>query len=181
MSTLKTRLKIRDVPSPHQRSRRAKEVDLIVVHHITCPPGCFGTGDIDELFLGRLDCSKHPAYRDVEGKELSAHFLIDRKGKITRFVDTDRTAYHAGKSSWRGRGRCNDYSVGIELEGDERHIFTGRQYHNLARLCRDLMRAYPAVTPERIVGHSDIAPGRKTDPGPRFDWKRFRGLLRSGK
>jgi AmpD protein len=122
-----------------------------------------GTEDIEDLFLGRLDCSKHPAYRDVEGKELSAHFLVNRRGQITQFVDTDRAAYHAGRSSWQGRGGCNDYSVGIELEGDERHIFTGRQYHNL----------------ERIVGHSDIAPGRKTDPGPQFDWKRFRKLLKS--
>lgn len=178
MKTFKTRLKIRSLPSPHERSRRGRKVDFIVVHYITCPPGCFGTGDIEDLFLGRLDCSKHPTYREVEGKELSAHFLIDRRGRISQFVDTDRSAYHAGKSTFKGRGSCNDYSVGIELEGDGRHIFTGRQYHTLARLCRDLMKAYPAVTARRIVGHSDIAPGRKHDPGPQFDWRRFRKLLR---
>lgn len=177
MNTLRTRLKIRSLPSPHERRRRSRHVDLIVIHYITCPPGCFGTGDIEDLFLGRLDCSKHPAYREVEGKELSAHFLIDRKGRVTQFVDTDRAAYHAGKSSWEGRGGCNDYSVGIELEGDQRHIFTARQYYSLARLCRDLMKAYPAIRRSRIVGHSDVAPGRKDDPGPKFDWRRFRKLL----
>jgi len=181
MKTFKTRLKIRPLPSPHERPRRGREVDMIVVHYITCPPGCFGTGDIEDLFLGRLDWTRHPAYREVKGKELSAHFLINRRGQITQFVDTERVAYHAGKSTWEGKKGCNEFSVGIELEGDEEHIFTGRQYHSLARLCRDLMRAYPAITPKRIVGHSDIAPGRKHDPGPRFDWKRLRGLLRSGK
>lgn len=178
MEPLRTRLKIRELASPHHRSRRGRQVDLIVVHSITCPPGTFGTGDIEELFLGSLDCSKHPAYRDVEGKELSAHFLIDRRGRITQFVQTSRAAFHAGRSSWKRRGECNDFSVGIELEGDDKHAFTGRQYHSLARLCRDLMKAYPAVTPRRIVAHSDVAPGRKTDPGPTFDWKRFRELLR---
>lgn len=178
MKTLKTRLKIRELPSPHHRSRRGRPVDLIVVHHITCPPGCFGTRDIEDLFLGTLDCGKHPSYRDVEGKELSAHFLIDRRGRVTQFVDTERSAYHAGRSRWEGRGGCNDFSVGIELEGDGEHIFTGRQYHSLARLCRDLMKIYPDLTPKRIVGHSDIAPGRKADPGPRFDWRRFRMLLK---
>jgi AmpD protein len=178
MEPLRTRLKIRELASPHHRSRRGRRVDLIVVHSITCPPGTFGTGDIEELFLGTLDCSKHPAYRDVEGKELSAHFLVDRRGRITQFVSTGRAAYHAGRSSWQGRGGCNDFSIGVELEGDARHVFTGRQYHSLARLCRDLMKVCPAVTPEWIVGHSDVAPGRKTDPGPMFDWKRFRKLLR---
>ena len=177
MQPLKTRLKVRQLPSPHHRSRRGRSVDLIVVHHITCPPGFFGTGDIERLFLGTLDCRKHPAYRDVGGKELSAHFLIDRRGRITQFVDTGRCAYHAGKSRWEGRSGCNDFSVGIELEGDSSHIFTSRQYCSLARLCRDLMKAHSGITPKRIVGHSDIAPGRKADPGPRFDWRRFRKIL----
>lgn len=178
METLRTRLKIGELASPHHRSRKGRSVDLVVVHSITCPPGTFGTSDIKELFLGTLDCSKHPSYRHVEGKELSAHFLIDRRGRITQFVSTARAAYHAGRSSWQGREACNDFSIGIELEGDAGHAFTGRQYLSLARLCRDLMKAYPAVTPERIVGHSDISPGRKADPGPMFDWTRFRKLLR---
>ena len=172
-------MKIRFLASPHQRDRRCSEVDLIVIHHITCPPGRFGTGDVEALFLGTLDTAKHPAYREVRGKELSAHFLIDRVGRVTQFVPTGRAAYHAGASRWRGRGECNDFSVGIELIGDADHGFTGRQYGTLARLCRDLMRANPKITSRRIVGHSQVAwpRGRKSDPGPRFDWERFRALL----
>ena len=169
-------VKIRFLPSPHQRDRGGVAVDLIVIHHITCPPGSFDTADVEALFLGTLDTAKHPAYREVEGKELSSHFLIDRRGGITQFVATDRAAYHAGASRWRGREGCNDFSVGIELIGDAAHDFTARQYAALARLCRDLMRAHPGITPRRIVGHSQVARprGRKTDPGPRFDWLRLR-------
>ena len=173
---MKSRLKIRLLPSPHHRDRRRRAVDLIVVHSITCPPGHFGTADIAALFLGTLDTALHPAYREVEGKELSAHFLIDRAGRVTQFVATDRVAYHAGESRWRGREGCNDFSVGIELIGDADHVFTARQYATLARLCRDLMREHPMITPNRIVAHSQVATphGRKTDPGPRFDWPRLR-------
>ena len=161
--------------SPHQRERRGGAVDLIVIHYITCPPGQLGTEDVAALFLGTLDTGKHPAYREVAGKELSAHFLVDRRGGITQFVPTDRVAYHAGASSWRGREGCNDFSIGIELIGDADRDFTARQYAALARLCRDLMRAYPKITPKRIVGHSQVAlpRGRKADPGPRFDWQRL--------
>lgn len=174
---LASRLKIRPLPSPHHRDRGGVPVDLVVLHAISCPPGSFGTDDIEDLFLGRLDTGKHPAYREVEGKELSAHFLIDRSGRVTQFVETGRAAFHAGRSRWQGRERCNEFSVGIELVGDEAHPFTARQYATLARLCRDLKRVHPEITPQRIVGHSDIAPGRKTDPGPFFDWKRFRKRL----
>lgn len=176
MKTLKTRLKIRPLPSPHHRSREDETVDLIVLHSITCPPGQYETVDIEALFLGRLDCSLHPAYREVEGRELSAHFLIDRRGGLTQFVETGKTAFHAGRSSWDGRDECNNYSVGIELVGDDRG-FTRAQYRKLALLCRDLMKDHRAITPVRIVGHSDVAPGRKTDPGTCFDWRRFRRLL----
>ena len=178
---MKSRLKIHLLRSPHNRDRRGHAVDLIVVHSITCPPGHFGTADIAALFLGTLDTARHPAYREVEGKELSAHFLIDRAGRVTQFVATDRVAYHAGASRWRGREGCNDFSVGVELIGDADHDFTARQYATLARLCRDLMRAHPKVTARRIVGHSQIATprGRKTDPGPRFDWVRLRRDLAS--
>jgi AmpD protein len=172
-------LKIRFLASPHHRDRRDRAVDLIVIHSITCPPGHFGTDDIKALFLGTLDTAKHPAYREVEGRELSAHFLVDRAGRVTQFVATDRAAYHAGASRWRGREGCNDFSVGIELIGDADRDFTARQYATLARLCRDLTRAHPKIAPNRIVAHSRIATprGRKTDPGPRFDWPRFRILL----
>jgi len=171
----KSRLRIRFLASPHERERHGRTVDLIVVHSITCPPGHFGTDDIAALFLGTLDTAKHPSYREVEGQELSAHFLIDRRGRLTQFVATDRVAYHAGASRWRGRGGCNDFSIGIELVGDAAHDFTVRQYATLARLCRDLMREHPKITRRRIVGHSQVATprGRKSDPGPRFDWRRF--------
>jgi len=173
---VKSRLRIRRLHSPHHRERRAAAVDMIVIHHITCPPGHFGTADVEALFLGTLDTARHPAYREVAGKELSAHFLVDRAGRVTQFVATDRTAFHAGASRWRGREGCNDFSVGIELVGDAAHDFTARQYAATARLCRDLMREHPKITPQRIVGHSQIATprGRKADPGPRFGWERLR-------
>jgi len=173
---VKSRLKIRFLASPHHRDRGGRAVDLIVIHHISCPPGNFGTKDVAALFLGTLDTARHPAYREVEGKELSAHFLIDRAGRVTQFVATDRAAYHAGASRWRGRAGCNDFSVGVELIGDADHDFTARQYATLARLCRDLMREHPKITPRRIVGHSQVATprGRKAGPGPRFDWPRLR-------
>jgi AmpD protein len=172
-------MKIRQLPSPHHRDRGGAEIDLIVVHHITCPPGSFDTADVEALFLGTLDTARHPAYREVEGKELSAHFLIDRRGRITQFVPTGRAAYHAGASRWRGRAGCNDFSVGIELIGDAARAFTARQYTALVRLCRELMREHPRITARRIVGHSQVAwpRGRKSDPGPRFDWARFRQTL----
>jgi len=172
---VKSRLRIQFLPSPHHRERRGGAVDLIVIHHITCPPGHLGAEDVAALFLGTLDTTKHPAYREVAGRELSTHFLVDRAGRLTQFVATDRAAYHAGASRWRSREGCNDFSVGIELIGDGAHDFTARQYATLARLCRDLMREHPKITPRRIVGHSQIATprGRKTDPGPRFDWERL--------
>ncbi|HWR97351.1 MAG TPA: 1,6-anhydro-N-acetylmuramyl-L-alanine amidase AmpD [Candidatus Methanoperedens sp.] len=172
-------MKTRFLPSPHQRDRGGAVVDMVVIHHITCPPGCFDPADVEALFLGTLDAAKHPAYREVEGRELSAHFLVDRRGRVTQFVPTDRAAFHAGASRWRGRAGCNDFSVGIELIGDADHAFTARQYAALARLCRALMRTHPRLTAGRIVGHSQVAwpRGRKQDPGPRFDWARFRALL----
>ena len=174
---LATRLKIRRLPSPHHRDRRGREVDLIVIHHITCPPGNLAdTRDVEALFAGRLDPGKHPAYADLAGRELSAHFLIDRRGRLTQFVDTALAAFHAGASRWHGRKGCNEFSVGIELVGTGDRPFTARQYATLARLCRDLMHAHPGITPARIVGHSQVATpsGRKVDPGPSFDWARFR-------
>lgn len=177
MKALPSRLKIRPLPSSHHRSRKGVAVDLIILHAISCPPGKSGTGDIEKLFLGTLDHDSHPAYEAVRGLELSAHFLIDRRGRTTQFVDTERAAFHAGHSSWKGRRACNDFSVGIELVGPQDRPFTVRQYETLARLCRDLIRHFPSLTPDRIVAHSDVAPGRKSDPGPLFDWKIFRRRL----
>ncbi len=180
MRPLRSRLRIRVLASPHHRDRGGQAVDLLVVHHISCPPGNIrDTRDVEALFLGRLDPAGHPAYAELAGRELSAHFVIDRRGRVTQLVDTARAAYHAGASRWRGREGCNDFSVGIELVGTGERRYTARQYASLARLCRDLMRAHPAITPARIVGHSQVAlpRGRKTDPGPSFDWARLRRAL----
>jgi N-acetyl-anhydromuramoyl-L-alanine amidase len=149
-------------------------VELLVIHAISLPPGEFGGHDIEALFLNRLDPSVHPYYREIAGLRVSAHFLVRRGGEIVQFVACDRRAWHAGVSSWRGRSCCNDFSIGVELEGSDAVAFEPAQYEALAALTRSLFCAYPLVD---IVGHSDIAPGRKTDPGPFFDWARFRALL----
>ena len=152
-------------------------VDMIVLHAISLPAGDFGTACIDNLFLGRLDCAAHPSFAELVGLRVSAHFVIDRKGEFTQFVPCDCRAWHAGESEWRGRAGCNDYSIGIEMIGDEQQPFTAAQYRETARLCRVLMNQYPAISPERIVGHQDIASGRKWDPGRQWDWQRFRRSL----
>lgn len=156
-------------------------MDMIVIHAISLPAGVFGTGYIMELFMGRLDLKAHPSFQELEGLKVSAHFLIEREGAIHQFVDTDNTAWHAGKSEFQGRQGCNDFSVGIELEGDQLTCFTEPQYRTLGILLGVLMRAYPSITPQRVVGHSQVAPGRKWDPGPKFDWGRLRSILERNK
>jgi AmpD protein len=152
-------------------------VDLVVVHAISLPPGVFGSGHVIDFFMGRLDEAGHPAYAELKGTRVSAHFFVERGGQIHQFVDTEDTAWHAGKSRYRGRTSCNDFSIGIELEGDGSHPFTRKQYDRLGMLCAAVMDHYPGVTAHRVVGHSDVAPGRKWDPGPTFDWKRARSEL----
>lgn len=165
----------RFIRSPNCDDRPAEDaVRLLVIHNISLPPGEFGGGDIVRLFCNTLDCSAHPYYDGLRGLRVSAHFLIRRTGEILQFVPCGRRAWHAGESAWRGRVRCNDFSVGIELEGADTVPYTDRQYAALAALAAALSRAYPI---EDVVGHADIAPGRKTDPGPAFDWPRFRALL----
>jgi len=132
---------------------------------------------VRQLFTNSLDPDEHPYYREIQGLEVSAHLLIDRLGQITQFVPFDKRAWHAGRSCYDGRENCNDFSIGIELEGTDETPYTDAQYRVLAQVTRALMTAYPAITPQRICGHSDIAPGRKTDPGPAFDWTCFRQLL----
>ena len=151
-------------------------VELLVIHNISLPPGEFGSPGIVELFTNRLDPRAHPYYREIHGRKVSSHFLIRRDGELIQFVPCIRRAWHAGQSEWYGRGRCNDFSVGVELEGADDQPFTDSQYAVLAALARALKRAYPI---RECVGHSDIAtpPGRKTDPGPHFDWVRFRAML----
>ncbi len=155
------------------------EVDLLVVHAISLPPGEFGGGYVDDLFLGRLDPGAHPYFVGLADLRVSAHFLIGRDGEVTQYVPVLRRAWHAGHSSWEGRLACNDYSVGVELEGVDGGGFEPAQYERLAVLVRTLMAALPGLTPARVVGHRDIAPDRKWDPGSGFDWPGFRALLES--
>jgi AmpD protein len=159
----------RQVPTPHQapRSRRGEHVPLVVLHSISLPPGEFGGDAIERLFTGTLDCDAHPYYDGLRGLEVSAHFVVRRDGELLQFVPLQRRAWHAGRSSWRGRGACNDWSVGIELEGLEGGCFEPAQYDTLVGLLRDLS----AVLPLRwVAGHEHVAPGRKADPGAGFDW-----------
>lgn len=165
-------------PSPHQDERPPGEaVSLLVVHHISLPPGEFGGPWIDRLFAGTLDCGAHPYFERLRGLRVSAHACVFRDGHVVQYVPTIRRAWHAGESHFDGRERCNDFSIGIELEGDEHRPFTESQYTALARLVVAALRACPQLTPERLVGHSDIAPGRKADPGPYFDWARLLALV----
>lgn len=169
---------VRRVPSPNHDARpTGTEIDLLVVHGISLPPGRFGGPHIERLFTNRLDPKGHPYFARLVGLEVSAHLLIRRDGAVVQFVPFGARAWHAGASEHRGRTRCNDFSIGVELEGADEVPYTARQYARLATVARLLMRAHPGITPARIVGHSDIAPGRKTDPGPAFDWRRFRARL----
>lgn len=163
------------VASPNQDERPAGvSISLLVIHNISLPPDEFGGPDVVDLFLNRLDCSAHPYYERLRGLEVSSHFLLRRTGELIQFVPCGRRAWHAGASRWRGRDRCNDFSIGVELEGSDHVAFTDAQYDGLARLTRELQACYPI---EDIAGHSDISPGRKTDPGPFFDWPRYRALI----
>ncbi|MEO2267161.1 1,6-anhydro-N-acetylmuramyl-L-alanine amidase AmpD [Pseudoalteromonas sp. YIC-656] len=161
------------LPCTHFDERPQQEVSLLVIHCISLPEGHFGTPYIDDLFCGRLNCDAHPSFASLEGVRVSAHCLIDRQGKVRQYVPFDKRAWHAGVSSYSGRERCNDFSIGIELEGTDKLPYTEQQYLALAKLTQALMEMYPKITKERIVGHSDIAPGRKTDPGEGFDWQHF--------
>jgi AmpD protein len=168
------------LPSPNCDDRPpGADIELLVIHNISLPPGEFGGPGIVELFTNCLDPAAHPYYREIEGQKVSSHFLIRRDGELFQFVPCALRAWHAGQSEWRGRSRCNDFSVGVELEGSDDQPFSDSQYVVLAQLTRALRREYPI---KDWVGHSDIAtpPGRKTDPGQHFDWARFRAMLGSG-
>ena len=169
----------RRVPSPNWDERpQALEIDLLVIHGISLPPGEFGGPWIDALFQNRLDPGAHPYFGPIAGLRVSSHLLIRRDGELIQYVDLHKRAWHAGVSRFAGRERCNDFSIGLELEGADDIPYTPSQYQVLADTSRDLMARFPAIKPERITGHSDIAPGRKTDPGPAFDWGLYRRLLR---
>lgn len=163
------------VPSPHRDERPGgMPIDLLVIHNITLPPGQFGGPEVADLFLGRLDCDAHPYFERLRGLRVSAHFLVRRDGTPIQFVSCLDRAWHAGESEWAGRRRCNDFSIGIELEGTDDTAFEDVQYRTLAVLAAAIHHRFPIAD---VVGHSDIAPGRKTDPGPCFDWPRFRRML----
>lgn len=167
--------KARQVPSPNCDARPDGEaVTLVVVHGISLPPGVFAGEAVERLFTNALDTSAHPYYAGLAGMRVSAHFLVRRDGELVQFVSCNDRAWHAGVSSWRGRERCNDFSVGIELEGADDVPYTPAQYGRLATLLWALKGRYPAIA--AAVGHSDVAPGRKTDPGPAFDWDRLARL-----
>lgn len=169
---------VRHCASPNYNQRPpATVVDLLVIHNISLPPGQFGSGFVESLFCNRLDCAADPAFAELRGLEVSAHLLIDRFGAITQFVSFHDRAWHAGKSSFQGRSGCNDFSIGIELEGTDTLPYSDAQYTQLAQVTNVLFGYFPALTPARIVGHRDIAPERKTDPGPAFDWGRYRRQL----
>lgn len=168
---------IRFVPSPHCDERPdGATAEVLVIHAISLPPGEFGGPAIEKLFCNTLEPDEHPYYREIKDLQVSAHLLVRRQGEIVQFVPLTRRAWHAGRAFCEGRTRVNDFSIGIELEGADDVPFEDVQYESLARLTRAIMRIYPAITPARIYGHADIAPGRKTDPGPHFDWKRYLAL-----
>ena len=170
------------VPSPNCGPRPTGIVpDLLVLHNISLPPGCYGGDAIERFFTNCLDCDEHPFYEEIRGLQVSAHLLIRRGGQLLQFVDLRERAWHAGPSCFAGRENCNDFSIGIELEGSDDDPYTEQQYRVLVDVTIALQAVYPDLVDGHIVGHSDIAPGRKTDPGPAFDWYRYRqGLTEVG-
>ncbi len=166
------------VASPNFDKRPAPDcIDLLVVHGISLPPGEYGGPYIDALFTNALNPRTHPYFRTIQGLQVSAHALVRRDGSVTQYVPFHLRAWHAGESCFESRSRCNDFSIGIELEGSDEMPYTDAQYTALVQLAHALMEAYPALNVQRIVGHADIAPGRKMDPGAAFDWERLRALL----
>lgn len=164
--------------SPHQDERpRDISIDMIVVHGISLPPGEFGSNAIQDFFCGKLDANSHPAFASIANVRVSSHLLVRRNGEIIQFVSFNQRAWHAGESSFQGRTRCNDFSVGIELEGTDHQPYEDNQYQQLATIINLLRQTYPTITEDRIVGHVDIAPHRKTDPGPAFDWGYLKGKI----
>lgn len=164
--------------SPHCDERpQGVEVSLLVIHNISLPPEVF-TGDaVERFFTQQLDFTEHPFYQKIKDLKVSSHLFIRRTGEVVQFVPFNKRAWHAGVSEYRGRPRCNDFSIGIELEGSDHQPFEEVQYQVLAQVTKVLMTVYPSLSKQRMVGHSDIAPGRKTDPGPFFDWMYFYSLI----
>jgi AmpD protein len=170
------------LPSPNFDERTdISDISLIVIHCISLPPGEFATPYIGHLFCNRLDPDGHPYFKDICQLKVSAHLLIKRCGEIVQYVPFDKRAWHAGKSEYQGREHCNDFSIGIELEGTESIAYTDEQYRQLAAAIKILLQTYPTLSQQHITGHSHIAPGRKTDPGESFSWRRFFQMLEDNK
>ena len=168
----------RIVPSPNFGPRPLDcEPDLLVIHNISLPPGQYYGDCIERFFCNVLDWNEHPFFAEIRGVEVSAHLLIRRDGELLQFVSFSERAWHAGRSCYEGRAECNDFSIGIELEGTDNDAYTERQYQVVAEATRVLLKEYPRMNDKAIVGHSDIASGRKTDPGPAFDWHRYRSSV----
>lgn len=169
------------VPSPNCSERPdPADISLLVIHNISLPPGEFGGPHIDELFCNRLDPAAHPYFAGICELRVSAHLLVRRDGGVVQYVPFDRKAWHAGRSVYAGREECNEFSIGIELEGTDELPYTAAQYRTLAGVTQALLACYPGLARDRITGHADIAPGRKTDPGPSFDWEAYRAALTTG-
>ncbi len=166
------------IPSPNF-SDRLEEVEptLLVIHNISLPPGEFGGSYIADFFQNKLDTSKHPFFEEISDLQVSSHLFVDREGQLIQFVDLNKKAWHAGISEFEGKKECNDFSIGIELEGTDTEPYSDKQYLSLISLTNCLMESYSGISTERIVGHSDIAPSRKTDPGESFDWNRYKNSL----
>ena len=168
----------RCVPSPNFNDRPSgRDPSLLVIHNISLPPGEFGGNQVERFFLNKLDKAEHPFFSEIEGVTVSAHFFIRRTGEVIQFVSVDQRAWHAGVSEFQGEENCNDFSLGVEMEGTDESPYETLQYQALVGLTKDLMVEYPDIISNRITGHSDIAPGRKTDPGPAFDWTRYLSSL----
>ena len=169
---------VRRIVSPNFDERpEEEEINLLVIHGISLPPGKFGGNYIDQLFTNTLDPDEHPCFPEIANNKVSAHVFIDRSGRITQYVPFSKRAWHAGLSCFRGRHRCNDFSIGIELEGCDEQPYTDEQYKQLAFLTKVLMSNWSGINKDNIAGHCHISPGRKTDPGPHFDWDHYFTLL----
>jgi AmpD protein len=170
----------RQLKSPNYNSRPTKkDISLLVIHNISLPPGRFGDSYIADFFCNQLDIDAHYSFAEIANLQVSSHLLINRLGDVAQFVNFKARAWHAGLSLFQGVDNCNDFSIGIELEGTDTIPYTDAQYSALVQITYVLMSAYPLLTEERIVGHCDIAPTRKTDPGPAFDWQRYRQALKA--
>ncbi|NDV90166.1 1,6-anhydro-N-acetylmuramyl-L-alanine amidase AmpD [Alteromonas sp. 345S023] len=170
--------KAKQIDCPHFDARPDEsDIDLLVIHNISLPPKQFGSSDIRKFFTGKLDPNAHPFYQHIAHIRVSAHCVIYRSGEVEQFVPFNQRAWHAGVSTFQGRHRCNDFSIGIELEGTDDLAYTQEQYQALTDVTRFIRQRYPRISLGRIVGHNDIAPGRKSDPGVAFDWARYRTAI----